>query len=709
MKDFIRRCICSLILVIAVSGAVLFTDIISHAATPKPSAPVHEDFPIYPEIKPNVDFWIDIFTKYSRAQGVVHDVRDLSKVYGVIKLNPVNTRRAAKANRKVKEKALKQYKATLLKLAKGKTPSTKQEKKVAALFGPNPKADKFKQAAYRLRVQTGIKKHFMEGVIRSGAYLEEFKRIFRSYGLPEDIVYLPCVESSFNVAAYSKFGAAGVWQFTRGTGKQYMDIGYVVDERRDPFIATHGAAKLLKKNYGALKNWPMALTAYNHGLNGMKRAKKKHKTYPNIYKYYRSRSFKFASRNFYSEFLAAKQVAKNYTHYYGKIVLDRPVSYTRYTVKGYVPAVDLARDLNLNIKTLQAMNPALRKPVFDGRKYIPKGFEIKLPQKVGLDTVSQTAASLYRKKQKPSKFHRVQKGDTAGSIARTHKVPLKDLIMANGLGRRATIYIGQTLRIPGTEERIPVKTAIAKADTAKPAKKIKPPPKNEEKVPPKKQELTASIPKKEEPKKVVVKESPAAPPVESIQEKPKTVTDKQVPDAEIQAKPVPAAPQTNLRIVTADLKIQKTVQNGKTGIIHVAPEETLGHYADWLGIATQKIRNLNKLRFGRAISIGQNIKIPSPQDGFEHFEEQRYEFHQEILEDFFDSFFVSGTQTYEVKSGDTVWLLCINELEIPLWLLQKYNPTVDFNKLQPGQTLIYPLLTPTGNLPDALQSPHNGM
>jgi len=459
------------------------------------------------------------------------------------------------------------------------------------------------------------------------------------------------VESSFNTAAYSKFGAAGIWQFTRGTGKSYMKIGYVVDERRDPFIATQGAARLLKKNFGHLQSWPLAITAYNHGLSGMKRAKKKHKAYPGIYTHYRSRSFKFASRNFYSEFLAAREVAKNHTRYFGEIRLDRPVKYSRFKVQGFVPAGDLVRDLGLDIATLKRLNPALRNPAFDGRKHIPKGYELRLPSQIAQEKIARVAATLYQNKQKPSKFHRVLKGDTAGSIARTHRVRVNDLILANGLGRRATIYIGQTLRIPVKGEKAALKTMGKTAPPMPPKPAPKPPARTEERQP--------------------VKQT---------------------------AKPMQADAPINLKIVTSDLKIQKVVQGKKNriGIIHVAPEETLGHYADWLGIATQNIRKLNRLPFGRAISIGQSIKIPLPQTGSAGFEEQRYEFHQEILEDFFDSFFVASTRDYAIKSGDTIWKICINELELPLWLLKKYNPAMDFNTLQPGQVLVYPLINPNG-------------
>jgi membrane-bound lytic murein transglycosylase D len=161
------------------------------------------------------------------------------------------------------------------------------------------------------------------------------------------------------------------------------------------------------------------------------------------------------------------------------------------------------------------------------------------------------------------------------------------------------------------------------------------------------------------------------------------------------AKPVSEEPTINLAIVTSDLKIKKTFtqSNQLVGIIRVAPEETLGHYADWLQIPTQKIRVLNRFPYGQTISSDQKIKIPLAPKDLERFEELRYEYHKEMEEDFFESFSIAGVDTYEIKRGDTIWLLCLNKLEIPLWLLKKYNPVMDFSKLKLRQTINYPIVS----------------
>ena len=241
-----------------------------------------DTFPLPPVIQPNVTFWKKIYTEYSTRHGVLHDSRRLDIIYGVIELVDPDRHGGRKTNKKRIKKAKKKYKAILAKLMRGETPAGPVEKKVARMFGPRTKPAEYRSAMRRIRCQTGQKDRFRDGIIRSGAYIDEIKRIFRNRGLPEDLAYLPHVESSFNPKAYSKFGAAGMWQFTRSTGKYYMKVGYTIDERRDPIISSHAAAKLLKHNYRKLKNWPMAITAYNHGVSGMLRARRKKGSYERI-------------------------------------------------------------------------------------------------------------------------------------------------------------------------------------------------------------------------------------------------------------------------------------------------------------------------------------------------------------------------------------------------------------------------------------------
>jgi len=447
-----------------------------------------DPFPAPESIQPNVNFWKKIYSEYSTRQGVLHDSKNLRIIYDVIDLRDPNQPSGRRINRNRIKVAKSKYRSILKKLGQdGKAMASQpEEQRVAEMFGPDAKRADFQNATRRIRCQVGQKDRFRKGIIRSGAYLEEIRKILRYHGLPEDLAYLPHVESSFNPAAYSKFGAAGAWQFTRSTGRQYMTINYTIDERRDPIRASHAAARLLKNNYDKLKSWPLAMTAYNHGLSGMLRAQGKHGSYEEVFKKYRSRTFKFASRNFYSEFLAARAVADNYQNYFGVLTLNVPTKTTEVTLPEYTSIPQLAQQLDLDLDTLHRLNPALRKPVFTGRKYAPKGYRLRLPaddHRDWKDMMASVSEEIYKPDQKHSRLYQVDRGDTAGKIARLHGVRLRDLIAFNNLDTRATIYVGQNLRIPVPEDKTqmiaglksPQKTKIDQVVVAKTDQTEKPP------------------------------------------------------------------------------------------------------------------------------------------------------------------------------------------------------------------------------------------
>lgn len=622
-------------------------------------------FPVYSCIRPNVAFWKKIFTEYGGTQGVLHDSHDLRIIYDIIPLVDSDHPNAHKINRERIKKATLKYRKTLKRLSRGSSPSTLADKRLSALFGPGASPADFRKASDRVRCQTGLRDRFRASIIRSGAYLDEIRRIFRSYALPEDLSYLPHVESSFNLKAYSKAGAAGLWQFTRATGRRFMTIDYAVDERWDPFRASHAAARLLKESYRSLGTWPLALTAYNHGISGMIRAKRAGGCYEEIFKGYKSRTFGFASRNFYSEFLAARDVAKHAEKYFGKLELEKPLkNRTREVVlKNYVAIEDLVLHLNMDRALLGSLNPSLREPVHKGQKYIPKGYILRLPDRgISEDRTSSAALPdrLYRPRQKRTRFYRVRKGDTAGEIARRHGIRLSDLILANNLDSGATIYAGDNLRIPPAGETDPEK---AQGETSR-------------------QEVSeASITKGS----LTMDGRPAA----------------DLPSGASQEKGTGRGERpVNPDIVTGNLPVEKVVSEKgcPVGVIRVEVGETLGHYADWLGIATGDIRRLNGIGSTKEIRIHDSLKIPLGKVSKEAFEEKRFEYHKRLQEDFFASYRVKDVESYQIKEGDNAWTLCREVFEIPFWLFYKYNSQVNVHRLSPLQKLIFPLVEETNNL-----------
>jgi membrane-bound lytic murein transglycosylase D len=692
-----------------------------------PDGVAGEQFPVHDSMRPNVEFWTKIYSKYPSTKGIIHDSHNLAVVYEVIDLKPLGYG-SRKTNKRRIRAAKGKYKKILKTLAQGKVPRTKLEKKVYKLFGKNPTRDQFRNARNHVRFQLGQKDRYLAGLIRSGQYLTRIKTIFKSYGLPEDLAYLPHVESSFNYKAYSKFGAAGIWQFTRTTGRRYMTVDYVVDERRDPIVASRAAARYLKANYDILGSWPFALTAYNHGENGMIRAKKKHGCYKNVFDKYDGRRFGFASRNFYPSFIAARSVAKNYRKYFGSISLDRPVLYHTVEMPGFASVASVSKFFHISPKSLQSVNPALRPPVFQGQKYIPKNYMLRLPGKARRMARMANAmpSSMFYKKQKRSKFYRVQRGDTAGKIARQHRISVSDLVIANGLSRRATIYVGQNLRIPGlgekpvsfvkkTGHRKPAAVAGVQSPPLKKGLKWKPskgpsglvaaregevkpivvaqvePPKPPEVVKPE-PVVAARVEVSVVPDIVIAPVKPE--PVVPVVHPPDIVTASGTPEAAVPEKLDVTAEPVNPYVLTGNFSVVKIKRiNGlETGQIQVETDETLGHYADWLDIPTKKIRRLNRYRYGRPIQYGQKLRIPFGRVTREEFEERRYLYHKELIEDFYQAFTVSGEKIYEIKQGDTLWKLCHERFDMPFWLLKQYNPGFNFKSIHPGNQIKVPVI-----------------
>ncbi len=621
-----------------------------------------DPFPEYEVITPNVLFWKKVYTQYPSTQGILHDSYRVNIIYDVIDLVPNGHPNARKINKHRIKNRKKKYKEILKNLAIGKSSRTPEEIQVAALFDPLEGSSGFLKASKRIRCQVGQKDRFQEGVKRSGAYIEEIKQIFVSFGLPVDLSYLPHVESSFNFKAYSKFGAAGIWQFTRSTGKQFMRVNYSIDERRDPILSSIAAAKLLKKNYAKLGNWPMAITAYNYGAAGMQKAKNEKGGYESIFKNYRKGWFKFASRNFYSEFLAAREVAKNYQLYYKNITLDLPQKKRKIIMPGYASFSEVADYLKIDPNIIRKLNPALRKPVFLEQKYIPKGYCLLLPEDTDNQLISEIKlpSRLIKLRQKPSEFYRVQKGDTAGKIARRHGVRLNDLILANNLNRRAVIYVNQNLRIPKKGEKL---KRVTKSKPLKVKKKVK-----------------SSVP-----------ESKIAKLSKTLQKEMQPIILKGNDEKrEIQNKD-----QVNPSIVIGLIGVISTgTENGREiGYIQVEVEETIGHYADWLKITASEIRRMNGFKYGRMIRLHEKIKIPFDRISKTQFEEKRFEHHKEIEEDFFMSYRIDGFQTYMVKKGDNIWTLCYEKFDLPIWLVRNCNIKIDFTNLLASQKILVPQVT----------------
>ncbi len=407
----------------------------------------------------DIDFWRKVFTRIDSGQGYLHDSRHLNVIYETVRIPPGAKTRD---RRRIVDQVRDRYAAALELLATGKRDGLDAEQlRVLRLWPADISNAELKEAAKRIRFQRGLANDFREGVIRAGAWQPYIKEQLAAHGVPVGLAALPHVESSFNPEARSHVGAAGLWQFTRGTGRLFMQVDHVVDERRDPFRSSESAAKLLAYNYSVLQSWPLAITAYNHGTGGMQRAIRQLGTddIGVINRDYEGRTFGFASRNFYVAFLAAMDVEANADHYFGGVEPHSPRPEVVAEVPRFVPARAVARAAGVSLKELRANNPALLQPVWDGTKHVPRGYSVRLPASLTDRTADEIlaaipAAQLYAN-QTPDQFHKVRSGDSLSVIARRYGTSVRELVALNKLESRHKIRIGQTLRLPFSGLSIP--------------------------------------------------------------------------------------------------------------------------------------------------------------------------------------------------------------------------------------------------------------
>lgn len=618
-------------------------------------------FPRPPEIEKAVDFWTRIYSEVDSNSGFVHDSRALDIVYEVYRL-PAHA--SPKRQHRIIQKRIRHFQQLLRKIAQN--PDEKlggEERRIKRLFGSKVSPSQIRSAAKRVRFQRGQSDRMRQGLKRAAAYEIRIRKILREKGVPEQLAALPHVESSYNPKVKSKAGAAGLWQIMPATGRRYLRVNNVVDERLDPYKATTAAAQLLKHNYSVLKSWPLAITAYNHGLSGVRRAVRKTGTadIATIIQKYNGRAFKFASRNFYAAFLAAYDVSSSQK---GKFKEEEEFNFPIVALNTYMPAAMIVDGLGLNAKELKDRNPDLGEAVWRGEKYIPKSYRLRIPVKRDAVLLRTQIAALEERsghdKQVPDLLYRVQRGDNLAGIAHRHDTSIKTLMAMNNLRSRHRINAGQVLRIP-------------KADGIPAAPHV-----------------SVSL--------------PAGASVEQIERKPVPVVTAQVAEADSKflsdndhrggdERDSPALMPSNIEgdvveenetvvIAQSDLSADPAdYLVAEDGTIEVQVGETLGHYAHWLHLPTRKLRAINGIRQGQHVIVGQRLRLVFSTKDAKAFERKRKKFHTLIQNRFFKNHHIVGVKDHPLADGDNLWELSTQTYRVPLWLLRQYNPDLNFDSV----------------------------
>jgi membrane-bound lytic murein transglycosylase D len=698
-----------------------------------------------PALEPDIAFWRQVFAEVTSDQALLHDSRHLNVVYEVVEIpeNASPTRR-----RRIADLSRERYRNILEKLAGGvRAGLNGEEQRVLALWPADVSDEELRQAAKRIRFQQGLSDRFLAGLKRSGAWKPYIEQKLSESGVPVGLAALPHVESSFNPEARSHVGAAGLWQFTRSTGQRFMEIDHVIDERRDPFRSSESAAELLAYNYSILKSWPLAITAYNHGVGGMRRAVRTLKTEDMavINREYSGRTFGFASRNFYVAFLAALEVQQNSESYFGPVEMDKPRADLVIELPSYVPAATLSKALGMSQETLKTYNPALLDPIWDGTKYVPRGYTVRVPEKLVDITESEVLAAIPSgqrfARQTPDMYHKVGRGESLSVIAARYGTTSRELVSLNNLKSKHRIRAGQTLRLPFAGVSIPEGADVytvkngdslsliasragiseqkllemnklsdknriyigqvlylapdnASTETVAPVTaevvvaEVAASPASVEKVVSQETGVTAA-------EAGLATESAATPTLAVLQDDASPAV---ADEADASTELAQSVAEESVVVTESEAEVAAMVSLADPSDYSVADDntieilaaETLGHYADWLNVRAQRLRDINQLDYSRPVVVGRRIALDFSQVSAAEFTAQRVAHHRGMQEAFFVRYRVTDTTEHKLKEGESVWRLAQKHYKVPVWLLLQYNPDLDFGRVQTGMRIVFP-------------------
>jgi len=708
-------------------GAPLVASLLLAPSLLVPSRSVHaaetEAFARPPELERDVRFWIRIYTEVTTDGGLLHDDWNLGLVYEVLHFDPAAS--PGQRERQVMQ-AKARYAALLRRFAAGDTDNlSRHERRILHAFGEHPAARDFQDAIERVRFQLGQADRFHEGLIRAEAWETHIARVLEQHGVPREIAALPHVESSFNPAAYSKVGAAGLWQFMPATAKRFMRVDGIVDQRLDPYAATEAAANLMLYNYRLLGSWPLAVTAYNHGPAGLKRAQDELGTsdIAVIVKRYQGATFGFASRNFYVAFLAALEVDRNAEKYFGPLTRLPDAESTVAEVPDYVPVEALARAFKVDLQALRVLNPALRPPVWSGARWVPRGYGLRIPdsppeREIAAAWERLPAAQRYLAQRNDGK-HKVRRGETLAGLAAASGVSTARLIAANGWSADHELARGDLIKIPLPASRAELAsagavvasasggtasasggTASASGGTARASAAIASASAGSASASADSAGLSAgsaATAATVEHSGSAPSVSPKAPLVAAATPPPPTTAPAEPATAVGTLRP-PREPVSQRQTDSVALLPASTPTGnadatdysvGAGDTVVVQADETLGHFATWSGVDAETLRRLNRLDRHARVTVGRRVKLDLSHVGADEFVAARRAYHQQLQEAFFAEHRIAATESYGIKRGDSLWTIAAKS-GVPVWLIAQYNPQVDLNEMRPGTAITLP-------------------
>ena len=309
--------------------------------------------------------------------------------------------------------------------------------------------------------------HMERYLSRSTQYIQMMKRILRQNGLPEDIVYIALIESGFNSRATSRAAAVGFWQFIKGTGRRYnLEINSMIDERRDPVLATQAAAEYFKGLYSVFGSWYLSMASYNVGENRVKKEVMKQYT-RDFWELARKRRLPKETVNYVPKFIAAKWIAKDPEKYgFSEVEWEKPVEFELIKVDHALNLKVMAQKIGMEYEDFKFLNPKFRgeiAPLKNG------SLELRVP--VGQKEFALIAAqtSIADKVQfiadaGETETYRVRSGDSLYTIARRYRTTVVWLKDVNDIKAGKKLKVGMRLQVPDRSAGSSRRSKVAKIE-----------------------------------------------------------------------------------------------------------------------------------------------------------------------------------------------------------------------------------------------------
>ena len=290
-----------------------------------------------------------------------------------------------------------------------------------------------------------LRENFSLWLSRSGKYLELMQEILKEKDIPEEIVFLPLIESGFNPYAYSSARAAGYWQFIASTAKRYgLEINWWRDERRDPVKSTVAAANYLRDLYEMFGSWNLAMAAYNAGEGKILKALNRTKT-DDYWSLLKTSYIKRETKDYVPKFIAASLIASSPQNFgFENLEYYPPLNYDKVAIQSPVDLKVIAECVETSVEVIKELNPELRR--WCTPPDVPE-YTLRIPEGKK-DIFIENLSQIPEEKRFTVDLYKVKKGDTFKKISKKTGIPVQVILDLNSLEKIIPLKAGAKIYLP---------------------------------------------------------------------------------------------------------------------------------------------------------------------------------------------------------------------------------------------------------------------